>query len=97
MVFKDPFMWVLDASLDGRHFMVTMLPKQRSPRQEPATAGPSGVCVAAAVTGIRRQQNRSWRRRRDYFSRKQKIHLLHMLWVKLRKVFQELKMRRLEL
>jgi hypothetical protein len=90
MVFKDPSMWVLDVSLDDKHCMVMMLQKQRSHHLELAIAGPSGASLAvAAETRIRRRpQNQRRRRRKDCFSRKQKIHLLHTLWVKLRKVLQ---------
>ena len=92
MVFKDPSMWVLDVSLDARHCMVMMLRKPRSHHQELAIAGPSGASLAAAAeTRIRRLRNRKQRRKRkDYFSRKKKIHLLHTPWAKLRKVLQVL-------
>jgi hypothetical protein len=73
--------------------------KRRRHHQELATAGPSDASLAAAAgTRIKRRlQNQRQRRRNDYFSRKQKTLLLHMLWVKLRKVLQVLTLRRLEL
>mgnify|MGYP003702235109 CR=1 FL=1 len=92
MEFKAPSMLVLDVSSDGKLSMVMMRQKQRSPHPELAIAGLNGAAAAVVVTGIlrRRQQNLSRRKRKDCFSRKQKISLLHMLLVKLRKVLQVL-------
>lgn len=91
MVSKAPSMSVLDVSLEGRHCMVMMPPNQRSHHQGLATAGPSGAfAVAALVTGRarRRLQSLKQRRKKDRFSREQKINPLHMLSVKLKKVLQ---------
>ena len=59
MVFKGPFMLVLDASSEGRHYMAMMPPKQRSHHQGLATAGQSGAfAVAVLVTGRPRRRPR---------------------------------------
>ena len=89
MVFKALFMLVLDVSLDAKRYMVMMLQKQRSPHQELAIAGQNGAAVSGAMTRTRkRQQKLSKRRRKGCFSREQKISLLRMLLVRLRKVLQ---------
>jgi hypothetical protein len=91
-------MLVLDVALEGRRCMVMMPPKQRSHHQGLATAGQSGAfAVSALVTGRTRRRLRSQkqRRKRGSSSRKKKINHLRMHLVKLMKLPQELKLKRL--
>jgi cellulose synthase A len=84
--------------LEGRHCMVMMPPKQRSHRQGPATAGQSGAfAVSALVTGRPRRRLRKLKQRRKgcCFSRRKKTNHLRMHLVKLTKLPQELKLKRL--